>query len=117
MIHFDCGFVPYYGVFCFVVARFISSQDIFVLPWKLRKDLPIRKNRVVFLVDGRFDVVLVSQQQYLEIQLRQCRNTRRKAITIAETCPIVREQIVQTLNNVIMEMKYKLSIFASEPEK
>ena len=116
MIHFDCGFVPY-GVFCFVVARFISSQDTLVLPWKLRKDLPIRKNRVVFLVDGRFDVVLVSQPQYLEIQLGQCRNTRRKAITITDMCPIVREQIVQTLNNVIVDMKYKLSIFTSEPEK
>ena len=116
VIHFDCGFVPY-GVFCFVVARFISSQDTLTLPWKLRKDLPIRKNRVVFLIDGRFDVILVSQPQYLEIQLGQCRNTRRKVMTITEMCPIVREQIVQTLNNVIMEMKYKLSIFASEPEK
>ena len=116
MIHFDCGFVPY-GVFCFVVARFISSQDTLALPWKLRKDLPIRKNRVVFLVDGRFDVVLVSQPQHLEIQLGQCRITRRKAMTITEMCPIVREQIVHMLNNVIMEMKYKLSIFASEPEK
>ena len=115
MVHFDCGFVPY-GVFCFVIARLISSQDTLVLPWKLRKDLPIRKNRVVFLVDGRFDIVLVSRPQYLEIQLGQRSNSRKKAMTIADVCPIVRVQIVQTLNNVIMEMKYKLSIFSSESE-
>ena len=115
MVHFDCGFVPY-GVFCFVIARLISSQDTLVLPWKLRKDLPIRKNRVVFLVDGRFDIVLVSRPQYLEIQLGQRSNSRKKAMTIADVCPIIRAQIVQTLNNVIMEMKYKLSFLASESE-
>ena len=115
MVHFDCGFVPY-GVFCFVIARLISSKDTLVLPWKLRKDLPIRKNCIVFLVDGRFDVVLVSRPQYLEIQLGQHDDSRKKAMTIADVCPIVRAQIVQTLNNVIMEMKYKLSIFSSESE-
>ena len=115
MVHFDCGFVPY-GVFCFVIARLISSQDTLALSWKLRKDLPIRKNRVVFLVDGRFDIVLVSQPQYLEIQLGQHDDSHKKAMTIADVCPIVRAQIVQTLNNIIMEMKYKLSIFSSESE-
>ena len=116
MVHFDCGFVPY-GIFCFVIARFISSQDTLTLPWKLRRDLPIRKNRVVFLVDGRFDVVLVSRPQYLEIQLCQCSMARKKATSIEDVCPIISKQIVQTLNSVIMEMKNKLNIFSSESEE
>ena len=116
MVHFDCGFVPY-GVFCFVIAHLISSRDTLSLPWKLRKDLPIRKNRVIFLVDGRFDVVLISRPQYLEIQLGQCSTARKKAMSIEDICPVVREQIVLTLSNVVMEMKYKLSILASESEQ
>ena len=116
MVHFDCGFMPY-GIFCFVIARLISSRDTLSLPLKLHKDLPIRKNRVVFLVDGRFDVVLISRPQYLEIQLGQCSTARKKAMSIEDICPIVREQIVLVLSNVITEMKYKLSILASESEQ
>ena len=116
MVHFVCGFVPC-GVFCFVIAHLISSQDTLTLSWKLHKHLPIRKNRVVFLVDRRFDVVLVSRPQYLEIQLGQCSTARKKAMSIEDICPVVREQIVLTLSNVIMEMKYKLNILASESEQ
>ena len=116
MVHFNCGFVPY-GVFCFVIAHLISSQGTLALKWKLRKDLPIKKNKVVFLVDGRFDVALISRPQNLEIQVCQCNTARKKAMSIEDVCSIVREQIVMTLNDVIIKMKYKLSIFTSKSEQ
>ena len=116
MVHFNCGLVPY-GVFCFVIAHLISSQSTLTLEWKLRKDLPIKKNKVVFLVDRRFDVVLISRSQNLEIQICQCSTARKKVMSIEDVCSIVREQIVITLNSVIVIMKYKLSICTSESER
>ena len=116
MVHFNCGFVPY-GIFCFVIAHLISSQGTLTLEWKLRKDLPIKKNKVVFLVDGRFDVALISRPQNLKIQVCQCSTARKKAMSIEDVCSIIREQIVITLNNVIVKMKHKLSICTSESEK
>ena len=116
MVHFDCGFVPY-GIFCFAIAHLISHQGMLTLEWKLRKDLPIKKNKVVFLVDGRFDITLVSRPQYLEIQLCQCSKARKKEKSLEEVCSSVREQISVTLTNIIKKMKYKQSICAVKSER
>ena len=111
-IHFDCGFVPY-GVFCGGVAYLIAHQDTLLPTWQLSKDFKVKKNKVVFLVDGTFDIILISRPLNLEIQVYR-RTAARKKKSIAEICSSVHQTVTETLETVIFKLKYKAVIQTSE---
>ena len=112
MIHFDCGFVPF-GVFCAGVAHLIAHQDTLSPMWQLSKDHKVKKNKVIFLVDGTFQAILISRPQNLEIQVYQCSGTRKKK-SLPEICFSIRQTVTETLETVILKLKYKTAIQPSE---
>ena len=111
-IHFDCGFVPY-GVFCGGVAYLIAQQDTLLPTWQLSREFKVNKNKVVFLVDGIFDTVLISRPLNLEIQVYRCTVARKKK-SIAEICSSICQTVIEVLETVIFKLKYKAAIQTSE---
>ena len=111
-IHFDCGFVPY-GVFCGGVAYLIAQQDTLLPTWQLCREFKVNKNKVVFLVDGTFDTVLISRPLNLEVQVYRRTIARRKK-SIPEICSSICQTVIETLETVIFKLKYKAAIQTSE---
>ena len=98
---FAGGFVPF-GVFCAGVAHLIAHLDSM---WQLRDD-QLMRNKAKFIIDGAFSATLVSQPQYIMVHVEQHPNARSK-ITLEVICSEVRKKVVQTLETVILNMKYK----------
>ena len=101
MIHFEGGFVPF-GVFCASMAHLIADQDS---RWQLC-DGNVMKNKVIFNVDRTFYVTLISQLQYIEIQVHQHLRSRAK-ISLSATLSVVKRTVIKTLQATISKMKYK----------
>ena len=101
-IHFETGFVPF-GVFSASIARFISHQRSTSPQWKLyEKSDSVRRNKLTFLIDERYYVTLISRPQHFEIRVEQYDETPSP-----QFCSFVRQTVVETLETVIAEMKYK----------
>ena len=103
-IHFDMGFVPF-GVFSASIAHFISRQSSISLQWRLC-DNHVRRNKLRFIVDGAYFVILISRPQYLEVHIERhphaiCEHS------LSFICSAVRQRVVETLKNVISKMKYR----------
>ena len=104
IIHFEGGFVPF-GVFSASIARLIAREDSLSPKWRLdRKE--VKKNKVKFLVAKAFIVTLVSRPQYLEIQMKRYPGAKH-GHELSEICSIVRQTVVENLDNVISKMTYR----------
>ena len=103
-IHFAGGFVPF-GVFCAGVARLIAQLDSMSPRWKLY-DGQVMRNKAKFIIDGAFFATLVSRPQYIMVHVE--RHPKARCTTTLEViCSKVRKTVVQTLEIVILNMKYK----------
>ena len=103
-IHFAGGFVPF-GVFCAGVARLITQLDSMSPRWKLCGD-QVMRNKAKFIIDGAFFATLVSRPQYIMVHIEQHPKARSE-ITLEVICSKVRKTVVQALETVILNMKYK----------
>ena len=103
-IHFAGGFVPF-GVFCAGVVHLIAQLDSMSPRWQLCDDQMMR-NKVKFIINGAFFATLVSQPQYIMVHVEQHPKARSK-LTVEVICSKVRKTVVQALETVILNMKYK----------
>ena len=103
-VHFAGGFVPF-GVFCAAVARLIAQLDSMSPRWKLY-DGQVMRNKAKFIIDGAFFATLISRPQYIMVHVEQHPKARCKT-TLEIICSKVRKAVVQTLETVILNMKYK----------
>ena len=103
-IHFDGGFVPF-GVFCAGVVHLIAQLDSMSPRWQLCDD-QVMRNKAKFIIDGAFFATLISQPQYIMVHVEQHPKARSK-ITVEVICSKVRKTVVQALETVILNMKYK----------
>ena len=103
-VHFAGGFVPF-GVFCAGVARLIAQLDSMSPRWKLCDD-QVMRNKAKFIIDGAFFATLISRPQYIMVHIEQHPKARCKT-TLEVICSKVRKIVVQTLETVILNMKYK----------
>ena len=103
-IHFEMGFVPF-GVFSASVAYFIGHQSSTSPQWKLCDD-QVRRNKLKFIIDGAFFVTLISRPQYLEVHVERHPDAMTEH-SLSFICSAVRQTVVETLETVISEMKYK----------
>ena len=104
MIHFEGGFVPF-GVFCASTAHLIAHQDSLSPMWQLYKK-KMMKNKVIFCIDNSFYATLISRPHYLEIQVEQ-HPLARSSRSLPDICDNVRQTLVETLESVIDNMKYR----------
>ena len=104
VIHFDGEFVPF-GVFCAGTALLIAHQDSMSPKWQLCKK-EVRKNKVKFIIDGAFFATLISRPQYIMFHVERHPKAECKS-TLEEICTIVRQTVVETLETVISQMKYR----------
>jgi hypothetical protein len=103
-IHFEMGFVPF-GVFSASIAHFIGHQSSTSPQWKLCDD-HVRRNKLRFVIDDGFFVTLISRPQHFEIHVeRLLRSLSESSLPVI--CSAVRQTVVETLETVIAEMKYK----------
>jgi hypothetical protein len=103
-VHFVGGFVPF-GVFCAGVAHLIAQLDSMSPKWQLCDD-HVMRNKVKFIIDGAFFATLVSRPQYIMVHIEQ--HPKARCQTTPEIiCSEVRKTVVQTLETVILNMKYK----------
>ena len=103
-IHFEMGFVPF-GVFSASVAHFIGHQSSTSPQWKLCDD-QVRRNKLRFVIDEGFFVTLISRPQYLEIYVERHPQSMSEH-SLCFICSTVRQTVVQTLETVLSDMKYK----------
>ena len=103
-IHFPGGFVPF-GVFCAGVARLIAQLNSMSPRWQLCDD-QVMRNKAKFIIDGAFFATLVSRPQYIMVHIQQHPKARCRT-TLEVICSKVRKTVVQTLETVILNMKYK----------
>ena len=103
-VHFAGGFVPF-GVFCAGVAHLIAQLDSMSPRWQLCDD-QVMRNKAKFNIDGAFFATLVSRPQYIMVHVEQHPKARCKT-TLEFICSKVRKTVVQTLETVILNMKYK----------
>ena len=103
-IYFAGGFVPF-GVFCAGVAHLIAQLDSMCPRWQLCDD-QVMRNKAKFIIDGAFFATLVSRPQYIMVHIEQHPKARRKT-TLEVICSKVCKTVVQTLETVILNMKYK----------
>ena len=103
-IHFETGFVPF-GVFSTSVAHFISHQSSTSPRWELCHD-QVKRNKLRFIIDGAFFVTLISRPQFLEVHVDWHPQAVREN-SLQFICSAVRQTVVDTLETVISEMKYK----------
>jgi len=108
MIRFKCGFVPV-GVFCSMIARLVAQKDL--LRWTLlgtrketRNEYILCKNKVTFRIYFAFDITLVSRSKRYEIHVVRISTSDRR---LENVCKEVRETVCDTLDQVILKMKYK----------
>ena len=114
-VHFTGGFVPF-GVFCAGVARLIAQLDSMSPRWKLC-DGQVMRNKAKFIIDGAFFATLVSRPQYIMVHVEQHPKARCKT-TLEVICSKVRKAVVQILETVILNMKYKpYGILHTPPEQ
>ena len=104
VIHFPGGFVPF-GVFCAGIAHLIAQLDSLSPRWQLCDD-QVKRNKVRFIIDGAFFATLVSRPQYLMVHVERHPRSRSKS-TLQAICSNVRKTVVQTLETVVSNMKYK----------
>ena len=114
VIHFDAKFVPF-GVFCASVAQLISHQKSLYPKWVLFDD-QVRRDKVLFLIDGAFYVSIISQPECIIIHVEK-HSIATSQLKLEVICPTVRKTVVKTLENVISEMKYKRYEELSESSK
>ena len=103
-VQFAGGFVPF-GVFCAGVAHLIAQLDSLSPSWQLCDD-QVMRNKAKFIIDGAFFATLVSRPQYIMVHIEQHPEARCKT-TLEVICSKVRKIVVQTLETVILNMKYK----------
>ena len=103
-VHFAGGFVPF-GVFCAGVARLIAQLDSMSPRWKLCNN-QVMRNKAKFIIDGAFFATLISRPHYIMVHIEQHPKARCKT-TLEVICSKVRKAVVQTLETVILNMKYK----------
>ena len=103
-VHFAGGFIPF-GVFCAGVAHLIAQLDSMSPRWQLC-DNQVMRNKAKFIIDGAFFATLVSRPQYIMVHLEQHPKAKCKT-TLEVVCSKVRKTVVQTLEIVILNMKYK----------
>ena len=108
MVHFSCGFVPF-GVFSACMAHLINSSNTEPSRWELSnssKDMLLWRNKVTFTIDAKFFVILISRLQYIEIQVSGYeRVVERDRKAFLDICPVVQQEIIKALRNVISKMK------------
>jgi hypothetical protein len=103
-IHFEMGFVPF-GVFSASIAHFIGHQSSTSPQWKLCDD-HVRRNKLRFIIDDGFFVTLISRPRYFEIHVEQhLRSMSKNSLPVI--CSAVRQTVVEILETVMAEMKYK----------
>ena len=103
-VQFAGGFVPF-GVFCAGVAHLIAQLDSMSPRWQLCDD-QVMRNKAKFIIDGAFFATLISRPQYIMVYIEQHPRARCKT-TLEVICSKVRKTVVQTLETVILNMKYK----------
>ena len=103
-VHFTGGFVPFV-VFCAGVARLIAQLDSMSPRWQLCDD-QVMRNKVKFIIDKAFFATLVSRPQYIMIHIKKHQKARCKT-ALEVICSKVRKTVVQALETVILNMKYK----------
>jgi hypothetical protein len=103
-IYFETGFMPF-GIFSASIARFISHQSSTSPQWKLCDD-HVRRNKLRFLIDEGFFVTLISRPQHFEIHVERHLQSLSEN-SLPDICSVVRQTVVETLELVIAEMKYK----------
>jgi hypothetical protein len=64
------------------------------------------RNKVKFIIDGAFFATLISRPQYIMVYVEQHPNGISN-MTLDVICSKVRKTVVQTLETVILNMKYK----------
>jgi hypothetical protein len=117
VIYFESGFVPF-GVFCATTAFLIAHQDALSPKWRLC-DNQVMRNKVTFSIDKAFFAIIVSRDQYLEIQVSRHPHAR-KGKSLSFICSTVRQTVINSLQAVISRMKFKpyvkmdTSFFSSE---
>ena len=104
MIQFECGFVPL-GIFCAGVSYLIAHQQ--EKDWILHKNYEVKKNKVMFIVDGTYVVGFISRPKYLEIQIMIVPRASTNRKSLAEMCLTVKQTIISALDAVIWQMKQK----------
>ena len=103
-VNFEMGFVPF-GVFSASVAHFIGHQSSTSPKWQLC-DNQVRRNKLRFIIDGAFYATLISRPQYVEIHVERHPHARSES-SLSSICSAVRQMVVETLETVISEMKYR----------
>ena len=103
-VHFEMGFVPF-GVFSASVAHFIGHQSSTSPKWQLC-DNQVRRNKLRFIIDGAFYATLISRPQCVEIHVERHPHARCES-PLSFICSAVRQMVVETLETVISEMKYR----------
>ena len=103
-VHFAGGFIPF-RVFCAGVAHLIAQLDSMSPRWQLCDD-QVMRNKAKFIIDGAFFATLISQPQYIMVHVEQ-HPEARCTTTLEIICSKVRKIIIQTLETIILNMKYK----------
>ena len=104
IISFKCGFVPF-GVFCACVAHLIACQDSMSPKWNFCKGEATKRNKVKFIVDKAYLVILVSRPQHFEIRVSRYEGTRCSN-SLSYICSRVRQMVEKTLQATIFKMQY-----------
>ena len=98
MILFKGGFVPF-GIFCASIAHLLAKHT---QEWKLHKG-KVMKNKVIFNVNQKYFITLISRLQYFEIRIhghpQVCTQPKAVLLSVVNT-------IVETLQAVMSKMKY-----------
>ena len=104
MIRFECGFVPL-GIFCAGVSYLIAHQQ--EKDWILHENYEVKKNKVIFLVEGTYIVGFISRPKYLELQVMTVPHASSNRKSLAAMCLTVKQTTIGALNAVIWQMKQK----------
>ena len=104
MIYFKCGFVPF-GAFSATIAHLVANQEHLGpdYRWSLCEK-NVKRNKVNFLIDNAFDVILICKPRWYEIQVLH----RSKAVTdhrLTDVCNHTRQAIVEILETIITKFK------------
>ena len=87
------------------MAHLIAQLDSMSPRWQLC-DNQVMRNKVKFIIDGAFFATLISRPQYIMVRIEQHPKARCKT-TLEVICSKVRKTVIQTLEAVILNMKYK----------
>lgn len=112
LIHFEAGFVPF-GVFSAIIAQMIARQDSMSPRWQLCKER-VMKNKVKFIIEKAFCTTLISRPQYLEVQIERHPRARSNH-SLQYICSTIRQIVVESLETIIHQMRYKSHLGTSNP--